>query len=449
MEVNGGENLTGERDPRPLAEAIRGRLGPPPTLGRRPPVSIVVVNRDRADHLRRLVSGLIHQTDYSELELILIDNDSSDDSLDYMRAVDAPFPISLHSNPHNETFSDACNQGAGMAAGDLILFLNNDVEPFEPGWLDELVACYLDRAPGVLGATLLYPDEASGRFELDYGVQHRGMRFLEEEGLLRADLLDYRADPFDGRFGLDIDSPAVTAACLLVERTVFERVGGFSRGYRYGAEDTDLCLKIGAEGLAVISSGRTFLIHHPGSTRRTVPHQEQIEAQIRNRRLLWERWGPTLRREYERDRLSGAGRWAFPESLDSSAPPAREEVESPSLCIKLGHSAEGHVDPHLAELAEGLRERLLSRNRRVLALIGDTEDPRGLNFDAAIHIRGPARHLPKPCQFNVLLVTAEPESVPELERRRFDLAIDATRPSLDPAELESLVCRLLEVVDRR
>jgi glycosyltransferase involved in cell wall biosynthesis len=102
-----------------LATEIRRRLGPAPEVEAPPLVSIVVLNRDGAAHLRSLLAGLVERTEYRRIELILVDNGSSDDSIDLIHRASAPFPISTLANAHNESFSDACNQGAELASGEI------------------------------------------------------------------------------------------------------------------------------------------------------------------------------------------------------------------------------------------------------------------------------------------------------------------------------------------
>lgn len=403
-----------------LAAEVRRRLGPPRELSDWPLVSIVVLNRDGAELLRRMVASLLAATDYPRFELIVVDNASSDDSLDFIRTVEAPFPISVVVNSQNESFSDACNQGAKPASGELLLFLNNDVEAFEPGWLRELVACLRTSAAGAVGATLVCLDgEHRGSFRHGYGIQHRGLEFREEDGMPVPALRGWEADPLDERLGLDGEPPAVAAACMLVERAAFDRVGGFTHGYVYGAEDVDLCLKLREAGHPVVCSGRSLAIHHPVTTRRRAPYEEERARKLANRRVLWDRWGPRLRREYELDRMGGDGPWPV------------------GFCLK-------SADPATSHELETVRAELERRGHRCLALSGDrAEDPLGLNYDVAVHLRGGVRYVPKPAQLNFLVVVGNGEAVSENERRRYDLALDAA------GSAESLVDAMLARVQNR
>lgn len=289
-----------------MATQIRDRLGPVSELPEWPLVSIVVVNRDGAEHLRRLFAGLVERTDYPRLELILVDNGSSDESVELARSLQAPFAVTILANPHNESFSDANNQGAERANGELLLFLNNDVEPFEPGWLRELVACQRRSGAGAVAATLLCPDAEHERdFRHGYGVQHRGLTLAEgeaEDGHLRPQLRGWEEDPLDEALGEDAECEALAAACLLVPADAYARVGGFTHGYFYGCEDVDLGLKLRAEGERLLCSGRAVAVHRPVSTRRKLPFEEARAIKEANLRLLWERWGPRLDRAYEGSR---------------------------------------------------------------------------------------------------------------------------------------------------
>ena len=383
-----------------LGAEVRRRLGPAPKWDDWPLVSIVVLNRDGAPMLRRLLRGLIEQTEYPRVELILVDNGSGDDSLDFARRVEAPFPISILANPHNESFSDACNQGAELASGELLLFLNNDIEPFEPGWLRELVACQGESGAGAVAATLVCLDEEhDASFRHGYGVQHRGLGFREEEGMLVPALLGWEADPLDRRLGEDVERQAVAAACVIVGREAFERVGGFSHGYVYGAEDVDLCLKLRAAGLKVLLSGRSIAIHHPVSTRRAAPFEQERARKLANRLVLWERWGPQLRREYELARMGGEGEW-----------PA-------GCCVKA-------ADPDSVPDLGAAGATLEASGYRFLLLAGDrAEDPIGLNYEVAVHVHGRVRYLPKPGQLNVLWISGGRDDLRATECDSYDLVV--------------------------
>ena len=274
-----------------------------------PSVSIVVPNRDGLEHMQRLLAGLSEHTAYEPQEVIVVDNGSRDGSGEYLQRVRTDFPLTVVANERNESFSDACNQGARLAGGELLLFLNNDTEPFEAGWLAELVEGVHRDGVGIAGPTLIEPPAEPGD---RYAVQHRAIRLREEEGVVRP-VLDGRGDdPLGPRLGEDATSPIAAGACMLVERGLFDDVGGFTHGYFYGGEDIDLGLKTWERGGAFLCSGRSLLIHRLGSTRTREDAGQRRAIEDDNRRRLLERWGPRVRREFERDRDAGGGFWAVP-----------------------------------------------------------------------------------------------------------------------------------------
>jgi GT2 family glycosyltransferase len=410
------------QDPWHLAAEIRRRLGPPAELvaSEWPFVSIVVLSLDGVGLLRRLLAELTEYTDYPNLELILVDNASGDDSVEFVRSVEVPFPISIVANHHNESFADGCNQGAELAAGELLLFLNNDAEPFEPSWLRELVACLRTTGAAAVGPTLIEPTDSAAAG--GYAVHQRGMAAREEGGVLVPAYRDRGADPLGEGLGVDVETTTLLAAALLVTREAFELVGGFTHGYWYGAEDADFGLKLRERGMFALCSGRSLLIHPPGSTLGAIDAKQRGEWVRGNRRLFAERWAPRARRECRLDRLRGGGLWI--ESVPAGAAPpeyTRAEVEALGFCLKAaapdaGTSAEASLDALCAALR--------GRGHRCQVLRGaEVESPVALDHDIAVHLRGPLRYVPVPAQLNVLWSVSHGEDLTAIECSRYDLVL--------------------------
>jgi GT2 family glycosyltransferase/glycosyltransferase involved in cell wall biosynthesis len=211
-------------------------------------VSIVIPVYGRLDLTRGCLAELLEHTQSPEVEVIVVDNASPDETGAYLASLGAR--IRVISNDSNLGFARACNQGARAARGDRLLFLNNDTLP-PRGWLEPLEA-ELERDPrvAIVGARLLYPDGS---------VQHAGVAFS------RPDCVPYhvyrgapRRHPAVSRRR---ELGAVTAACMLVRRQAFEAAGGFDEGYHNGFEDIDLCLRVRAAGGRVIYQPQSELIH--------------------------------------------------------------------------------------------------------------------------------------------------------------------------------------------
>jgi O-antigen biosynthesis protein len=285
-----------------LAARLRERLGPPPRREHWPTVSAIVPTRDGLHHLRRLFAGLIEHTRYPALEVVVVDNASRDGTLEYLESLQTPFPVHVLANEENLSFAQANARGVERAGGELLLFLNNDVEPFEEGWLQELV-CALDaEGVGAVGATLLHPEDLS----LPAGeprVQHRAIRFRWRDEMIKGVNHGDGEGLWEGPFGLELRGPAVTAACMLIARDTFERAGGFGAGYRYGTEDVDLGLKLLVSGAESAGVGRAVLVHSESSSQNRASSDFRRLNRLENRRLFLECWGPQTVREYRLARL--------------------------------------------------------------------------------------------------------------------------------------------------
>jgi GT2 family glycosyltransferase len=284
------------------ADAFVARLRARPLPAARtsgPLVSIVMLNRDGAAHLRRCLPALA-ATSYRDLELVVVDNGSQDESVSILTALSPGFPVRIVRNAENRSFSDGNNQGLAESRGEIILFLNNDVEPIDVGWLGYLVEALLDPGTIAAGARLIYPPRGDSpraglRFP-DLSLQHGGVEFQMEDGV-----------PFPAPMGAGDDAlsdwasavrevPALSAACLLVRRTDAEAVGGFTPGYQYGQEDIDLCLKLRSRGGRLVYDGRAALWHHESSTRGLGDRAANRERILANRDRFVGTWAPRLYR---------------------------------------------------------------------------------------------------------------------------------------------------------
>lgn len=229
-----------------------------------PKVTVVIPTRNKLDLLSTCIAGL-NCTDYLDLEIIVVDNESDDPAtLEFLADLPAcstherSFRVIRHMGPFN--YSAINNRAIHEAKGEVICLLNNDVEIVTPEWLAIMVTQAMRDEVGAVGAQLLYPD---GR------IQHAGVvigvgnaaghahRFLlpESEGYYR-------------RHSLPHFVSAVTAACLVVMRDRFLAVGGLDEvGFPVAFNDVDLCLKLNSQGWQSLYEPRAVLIHHESVSR--------------------------------------------------------------------------------------------------------------------------------------------------------------------------------------
>jgi GT2 family glycosyltransferase len=234
-----------------------------------PTVSIVIPNRNAAAILKQCVSGLVEGTSYPRRELVIVDNGSTDpevrelyrwlerEGLGRIVPFDRPF-----------NFSAACNAGAAAARGDLLLFLNNDIEVIEPGWLDELIRWAQRPDIGIVGAKLLYPDRL---------IQHAGVVFgLGLVGHVFARAPESSSSVF-GSSEWYRNYLAVTGACQMMRKDVFERLGGYDERFRLSFSDVVLCMGAWKAGYRVLYTPYARLVHHESYTRKREDSPEDME----------------------------------------------------------------------------------------------------------------------------------------------------------------------------
>src|SRR5690606_33215558 len=185
-------------------------------------------------------------------EIIVVDDASPGDSLAKLRQVDG---IRLHARAANGGFIAACNDGAALARGEFLVFLNNDTVP-QPGWLDALLATFDDHPDaGLAGAQLVYPD---GRLQ-----EAGGVVFADGHGW------NYgrHGDPADCRFNYLRDADYLSGAAIAIPRALFASLGGFDTRYAPAYyEDTDLAFAVRAAGRRVLYQPASVVVHDEGTT---------------------------------------------------------------------------------------------------------------------------------------------------------------------------------------
>jgi GT2 family glycosyltransferase/glycosyltransferase involved in cell wall biosynthesis len=224
-----------------------------------PLVSIIIPTRDNLEPIKECVDGLLRRTSYPRKEIVLVDTMSLDPAVhsfyDDLRqdglATIVPFERDFN-------YSAACNAGARVARGELLLFLNNDIEVRDPGWLEEMVRFAELPGVGVVGAKLLYPEGT---------VQHAGVVIgMHICGLIFNRVAEGTWGPFGGP---DVyrNYLAVMGACQMIRRDVFERVGGYDERYRIANSDVAICLRAWCAGARIVYTPYAALTHHEGLTR--------------------------------------------------------------------------------------------------------------------------------------------------------------------------------------
>lgn len=245
-----------------------------------PLVSIVIPVYNKVELTAACLNSLAGQPCQSTFEVIVVDDCSSDGTVDYLAECSG---LTVLRNADNAGFIDSCNRGAAAARGEFLVFLNNDTTVTE-GWLDALLApLHDDPAVGIVGARLVYPD---GRLQ-----EAGGLIFSDGSGWNygRGD------DPELPQYNFLSEADYVSGACLAIRRREFQDLGGFDRRYRPAYyEDTDLCFQVRAAGRKVIYQPAATIIHHEGATSGTDEASGTKRYQAVNREKFRERWADML-----------------------------------------------------------------------------------------------------------------------------------------------------------
>lgn len=239
-------------------------------LDQRPLVSILIPTRDRVSLLSQCITSIVKRTTYAPYEIIMLDNGSvSPDAKTYFRRIRKKWRVLSCPGPFN--FSAINNYGASEAKGEYLLFLNDDTEVMTPEWLTIMMEQASRPGVGAVGAKLLYPN---GR------IQHGGV-VLGVGGVAGH---AFRHVPnhewgYHGLAHLTRNCSAVTAACMLVPRPLFQQVRGFDSTLPVEYNDVDLCLRIRREGHRIVYAPDAVLCHYESATRkgtRCRPDEERV-----------------------------------------------------------------------------------------------------------------------------------------------------------------------------
>ena len=268
-----------------------------------PLVSIIILNRNGLNHLKRLFKDFDAKTNYSNYEIIVVDNASTDESVSYLKSLN--LPIRVIENDVNVSFSKGNNDAAKIANGEYLLLLNNDIEPTY-GWLNEMVgAIYYNDDVVSVGAKLIFPFYFNNNRESSYKIQHSGDIFAERMYpccLYAVNKSNSRLDIFDSTLTQNNYCVAVTGAVNLIDKRVYDELSGLDENYVYGLEDVDFCLKLYKNNYKILFAGNALLFHHESSTR--VKSESYFENDKNNYSFFWNKWGQFLSKNLLLDKIN-------------------------------------------------------------------------------------------------------------------------------------------------
>lgn len=273
-----------------------------------PLVSILILNHNGYGFLERLFSSIKENTIYPNYEIIIVDNDSQDESITLLNKFSKELPLKIIKNNINQGFTHSYNQAINEASGEYYLFLDNDVEVL-PGWLNYLMDTALSNENvGAVGSKLVYPDSSFSKTNRhkSYKIQHTGIKFKQEEGIF----LPYNVDNLKA-YSYNEDCvnkvPAVSGSVLLVHKDRFEEVEGFDSNYNYGFEAVDLCLKLYKRGYDNYCNLNSTVFHYEHGTTESLIQGLLNKRNQLNNNIFTKKWYKWIKKQILLDKFNQGG----------------------------------------------------------------------------------------------------------------------------------------------
>ncbi len=253
-----------------------------------PRVSLIIPTRNGMQILSRCIESILTKTQYSNYEIIVVDNQSDDpDTISYLKKIGDNSKIRIVKYDYPFNFSAINNYAVKHAQGEIIGLINNDIEVISPEWLKEMVSYAMQPGVGAVGAKLLYPD---GR------VQHAGV--IVGLGGVAGHSHKYISKEDAGYYGRAIlpqALSAVTAACLVIRKKVYEEIGGIDEeNLTVAFNDVDFCLRLQEAGYRNVWTPYALLYHHESVSRGYENTQDKQRRFLNEIRFMKDRWGKKL-----------------------------------------------------------------------------------------------------------------------------------------------------------
>lgn len=248
----------------------------------KPYISVIIPSKDNAVVLKKCLDTLKKTAADISYEVLLVDNGSGEavkKKIEEMTA-DAPDILYIY-EPMEFNFSKMCNLGAERAKGSLLLFLNDDIEATHTGWLSDMAKLAERPHVGAVGCKLLYPDTDK--------IQHAGITNLPMGPVHKLQFLRDNKCYYDNRNRGIRNVSAVTAACLMVRREVFEEAGGFCESMQVAFNDVDFCFTLLEKGYYNAVCNHIHLLHHESMSRGADESEEKLKRLHRERTMLYDR----------------------------------------------------------------------------------------------------------------------------------------------------------------
>ncbi len=254
-----------------------------------PKVSVVIANKDHIEDLTRCISSILERSTYDNYEIVVVENNSvSEEIFAFYKKIQENPAVRVITYEGEFNYSKINNLGVSEAAGEYVLLLNNDTSVITPDWIEELLMYAQRKDVGAVGAKLYYEDRT---------IQHAGV-VLGLGAHRTAGHSHYRVDHrnlgYMGRLCYAQNVMAVTGACLMMRKSLYEELGGLDEKFAVALNDVDLCIRAWKAGRVNVFTPFAELYHYESASRGTDLSGANAERYEKESALFRERWKELL-----------------------------------------------------------------------------------------------------------------------------------------------------------
>ena len=254
-----------------------------------PLISIVIANKDHVNDLRRCVTSILEKSTYEDYEIIIVENNSEEkETFEYYEELQENDRITIVTHEGEFNYSAVNNLGVRNAKGEYILLLNNDTQVITVNWMEELLMYAQREDVGAVGAKLYYADKT---------IQHAGvvLRLGAHRTAGHSHYKQHRENlGYMGRLCYAQDVSAVTGACLLVKKALYEEVGGLEEDFAISLNDVDFCLKLRGKGYLNVFTPFAELYHFESVSRGLDDQGQKAQRYNRESEHFRQKWKEVL-----------------------------------------------------------------------------------------------------------------------------------------------------------
>lgn len=259
------------------------------SLKEKPLISIIIPNKNHIEDLRKCVNSILNKSTYPSYEIIIVDNDSDEMVVeDYYKALKQNEKIRIVSWNKKFNFSAICNYGVGFAKGRYVVLLNNDTEVITESWLEEMLMYAQRQDVGAVGAKLYFANNTIQHAGVVLGMgRHRTAGYIFSK-------VDKENLGYMGRLCYAQNLSAVTFACVMIPRHVWDEVGGLDESFAVAFNDVDMCMRIRKAGYLIVWTPYAELYHYESKSRGledTLEKKKRFEGEVKR---FQERWKAEL-----------------------------------------------------------------------------------------------------------------------------------------------------------